>query len=71
MHTGVAHSDGLIELQALHTEASGLGQILQRAVGITNPEITAAWRLLHAGVVIAKGCRDGGEVPANGNLCDE
>jgi hypothetical protein len=27
--------------------------------------------LLHAGVVIAKGCRDGGEVPANRNLCDE
>jgi hypothetical protein len=27
--------------------------------------------LLHAGIVIAKGCRDGGEVSANGNLCDE
>ncbi len=71
MYAGVAYSDGLIELHTLHAEAGGLGQILQRAVGIANPEITAAWRLLHAGIVIAKGCCDGGEVSANGNLCDE
>lgn len=71
MHAGVAHGNGLIELQAFHAEAGGLGQILQRAVWIAYPEITAARCLLHAGIVIAKSCRDGGEVSAYGNLRDE
>ena len=71
MYTGVAHGDGLIELQALHAEAGCLGQILQRAVGIAYPEITAARRLLHAGIVIAEGRRDGREVSAYRNLRDE
>src|SRR5581483_6833087 len=57
---GVADGDGIRALKAAaHAIACRLRQVLERAVGVADPQVAAARDALHIGALVAKDRADG------------
>src|ERR1700677_2521463 len=71
MDAGLTDGDAVGRLRAILTVTGGAGQVPSRTVGIKDIEITAATAGGGAGLLIAEGGGDGGEIIRDRHLGDE